>query len=249
MPRFARKRFPRRPKRSFRKRNSRFRSRFSRKRGISTMKSRVTIAPDSTFTKLKFYDTTLRTAVIAPNISLATNYSSGRLIRGSDLYDPISTSGTNQPTGFDQWCTETGLYQQFVVHGCKIRYEFINLSSTNALDISVYPIMEINGIITNISGPNQPYVTNALCGSGAGNNKVVIKKFMKFKKMLGVKDLIDGSQARGSYGASPGTNWCWASDVALVGSDISSPSFIIKREVTYYVQFLTRPVVAISVGV
>lgn len=248
MPRFARRRFARKPKRSYRKRNSRFRSRFSRRRGMTSMKSRTTVAPDTAFTKLKFYDSLYRNGPMAPNATLAANFVSGRIIRGNDLYDPLSTSGTNQPTGFDQWCTQTGLYNQFVVHGCKIRYEFINLSTTAALDISVYPLMEGNAVITGISGPNQPYVTNALCGTGSGQNKVVIKKFMKTKKMVGIKDLSDFTGVRGQYNALPQLEyiWDWASDVALVGSDITSPSYIVKREVTYYVQFLTRPTVVIS---
>lgn len=250
MPRYGRRRFARKPKRTYRKRNSRFRYRFSRKRGMTSMKSRVTVAPDTAYTKLKFYDSLYRNSAMAPNAVLTSNYDSGRIIRGNDLYDPLSNSGTNQPTGFDQWCSQTGLYNQFVVHGCKIRYEFINLSATAALDISVYPVMESNATVTTISGPNQPYVTNALCGTGNGQNKVVIKKFMKTKKMIGIRDLSDFEGIRGRYNGSPASPvnyiWNWASDVAPVGSDISSPSYIVKRELTYYVQFLTRPIVEIS---
>lgn len=246
MPRYGRRRFARKPKRTYRKRNSRFRSRFSRKRSMSSMKSRVTVAPDTAFTKLKMYETKYYTAPITPQLVLADNFTSGRLVRGSDIYDPLSNSGTIQPTGFDQWCSEGGLYNNFVVHGCKIRYEFINLSTTAALDISVYPVLENNGDVANISGPNQPYVTNALCGIGTGQNKVVIKKFMKYKKMLGVKDLLDYNPSRGYFGGSPQVNWCWASDVLQSGSSVVTASYVIKKEVTYYVQFMSRPTVVIS---
>ena len=248
MPRYGRRRFARKPKRTYRKRNSRFRSRFSRRRGITSMRSRTTVAPDTAYTKLKMYDLSYRTAPMAPEIVLADNYNSGRIIRANDIYDPKYVSGAIQPTGFDQWCTQTGLYNQFIVHGCKIRYEFVNLSSTSALNISVYPVLESNTQITGISGPNQPYVTNALCGSGSGQNKVVIKKFMKTKKMFGIKDLSDNANVRGSFSGGPTSNyvWNWASDVSLAGSDTASPQYIVKRELTYYVQFLTRPTVVDS---
>lgn len=249
MPRYGRRRFARKPKRTYRKRNSRFRSRFSRRRGMSSMKSRVTCAPDCTFTKLKFYDSFLSVGPITPDAAIQNNFNNGRLVRGSDLYDPLSSKGSVQPSGFDQWCSQNGLYNNFLVHGCKIRYELVNMKTDQVLEVALYPVLESNAVLTNINGANQPYVSNALCGSGQGNNKIVLKKFMKYKKMVGVKDIVDYDDARGTYSSSPSTNWCWACDINPLGNTTDPTNFVVKREITYYVQFLARPVVVISTGV
>jgi len=257
MPRYYRKRFYRR-KRSYKnryRRNRRFKSKYNKQ---TSMRSRNTVAPDIAFTKLKF----TYMAAIAPvgptpatlpspvNI-LANNYSNRRLIRGNDIFDPQSTSGTASCTGFQQWCAQTGLYQEFLVHGSKIRVDLINNSPTRSISAALYPIMESNATQTNIYGPQQPYVRNSFVGTSAGNNKIVLKNFMKTKKMIGCKDLSDDNLNYGQYNASPNPAniWCWALDCLYSDGNITDAQNTVdlKVEVTYYVQFMQRPVVSASV--
>lgn len=244
MPRYYRKRQYRR-KRSYKpryKRNRRFKSKYRRQ---TSMISRNAIAPDIAFTKLKYTVTDNYTALPSPSATLATNFSNGRLYRGNDVYDPQSTSGTVSATGFQQWCDQTGLYQEFVVHASKIKVEIINLA-TAALSVALYPLMESNATITTIDGNEQAYARTAFVGSSSGNNKVVLKNFMKTKKMIGCKDLSDDNLNYGQYNSSPNPAniWDWAID--FVQLPAGSSDFSMKVDITYYVQFLQRPVVSIS---
>lgn len=252
MPRYYRKRFYRR-KRSYKnryKRNRRFKSKFRRQ---TSMRSRTTIAPDIAFTKLKYtYIYHANTGNLpSPSATLATNFSNYRLVRGNDVYDPQSTSGTVSATGFQQWCAQTGLYQEFLVHASKIKVEIINNNPNFSLSASLYPLMETNATITTIDGNEQAYARTAFIGTSSGNNKVIMKNFMKTKKMLGCKDLSDDNFNYGAYNSSPNplNSWCWALDCAWSDGQVAIPQtgFVdFKVDVTYYVQFLQRPVVSIS---
>lgn len=247
MPRYNKKTY--RKKRTYRKKSN-FRRRFSRKYGktrMSRMVSRNAIAPDTAFTKLRYaYLATYTPGLPTPSGTLATNFSNGRLVRGNDIYDPQSTSGVVPATGFNQWCSQTGLYQEFVVHASKIKVEAINLDA-NAVSIALYPIMENNATITTIDGNEQAYARTAFVGTASGNNRVTLKNFMKTKKMIGVRDLIDDEQSKGSYAASPNALniWDWALD-CVEPSGSATGNLSVKVVVTYYVQFLQRPVVSVS---
>lgn len=248
MPRYYRKRNYRR-KRAYRprKRNRRFKSKYNRQ---TSMRSRNTIAPDTAFTKLRFSQVAHYTSNLpSPSATLATNFSNGRLIRGNDIYDPQSTSGTVSATGFQQWCDQTGLYQEFIVHASKIKVEIVNNQGL-ALSAALYPIMESNATITTIDGNEQAYSRTAFLGTSSGNNKVIMKNFMKTKKMIGCKDLSDDNLNYGQYNSSPNPAniWDWALDcVNADGStSLSAASVDIKVDITYFVQFVQRPVVSIS---
>lgn len=254
MPRYYRKRFYRR-KRSYKnryKRNRRFKSKFNRQ---TSMRSRTTIAPDIAFTKLKYTYTTRvvpSSALVtlpSPISTLSTNYTNYRLVRGNDVYDPQSTNGTVSATGFQQWCNRTGLYQEFLVHASKIKVELVN-NSDKSISASLYPLMESNATVTTINGNEQAYTRTSFVGTSSGYNKVIMKNFMKTKKMIGCKDLSDDNYNYGFYNSSPNTNniWCWALDCAYADGTVweANSSLDIKVDVTYYVQFLQRPVVSIS---
>lgn len=250
MPRYYRKRFYRR-KRSYKpryKRNRRFKSKYRRQ---TSMVSRNTVAPDIAFTKLKYTYTAhvVSTDTLpSPSATLATNFSNRRLIRGNDVYDPQSTNGTVSATGFQQWCAQTGLYQEFLVHASKIKVEIVNSSPGLAVSAALYPIMESNATITTINGNEQSYARTAFIGTSAGNNKVIMKNFMKTKKMIGCKDLSDDNLNYGQYNASPNPAniWDWALDCAYADGTTANATIDLKIDVTYYVQFLQRPVVSIS---
>lgn len=252
MPRYYRKRQYR--KRSYKpryKRNRRFKSKFRRQ---TSMRSRSTIAPDIAFTKLKFtyiFRKAGTDIIPSPSATLATNYSNNRLVRGNDIYDPQSTSGITSATGFKQWCAGDGLYQEFCVHASKIKVECVNNTPDQSLSVSLYPIMESNATITAIDGNEQAYARTAFVGTSSGNNKVILKNFMKTKKMIGCKDLSDDNLNYGQYNASPNPAniWCWALDTVYSSgstSVITNSTLDFKVDVTYYVQFLQRPVVTIS---
>lgn len=247
MPRYYRKRQYRR-RRNFRpryKRYRRFKSKWNRQ---TSMRSRTTIAPDTSFTKLKYVYTFQDTTLPSPSVTLATNFTNHRLIRGNDVFDPQSTGGTVSATGFQQWCAQTGLYQEFVVHASKIKVEIVN-ADTNALSAALYPIMESNATQSGINGNEQAYVKTAFIGTNSGNNKVIMRNFMKTKKMLGCKDLTDQTLYNGQYNQSPASQilWDWALDCALPNGTLVG-NINAKIDVTYYVQFIQRPVVSISVN-
>lgn len=250
MPRYYRKRQYRR-KRSYKpryKRNRRFRSRFSKQ---TRMVSRNIVAPDVAFTKLKVTDTVFLSGLgNLPHSTgtLATDFTNRRLIRGNDIFDPLSSAGSVTATGLQQWCSQTGLYNQFLVHGSKIKIEIANLDATEttAMVCSLYPIMESNATLQPV-GSDQPYVRTSFVGASTGSSKCVLKNFMKTKKMLGCKDLVDDELNYGQYNASPNLAniWDWALDVQTLGSSASSQAIAIRKEVTYYVQFLQRPVIVV----
>ena len=218
------------------------------------MISRNAIAPDIAYTKLKYtyiVRITNPATLPSPSGTLATNYTNYRLVRGNDIYDPQSTSGTVSATGFQQWCDQSGLYQEFLVHASKIKVELVNINANNALSVSLYPLMESNATITTIDGNEQAYSRTAFVGTSAGNNKVILKNFMKTKKMIGCKDLSDDNLNYGQYNASPNPAniWCWALDCAWSNglTDMPTTAFVdLKFDLTYFVQFLQRPVVSIS---
>lgn len=253
MPRYYRKRYYRR-RRNYKpryKRNRRFKSKYNRQ---TSMRSRNTIAPDIAFTKLKFtYVANIVPATPAtlpsPSATLATNFSNRRLIRGNDVYDPQSTSGVASATGFQQWCAQSGLYQEFLVHASKIKVELVN-NSNQSVSASLYPLMESNATVTTIDGNEQAYTRTSFIGTNAGNNKVIMKNFMKTKKMIGCKDLSDDNLNYGQYNSSPNPAniWDWALDCAFSDGSVSRPdsALDLKVDVTYYVQFLQRPVVSVS---
>lgn len=249
----------RRGKAGFRRRNSRFRSRFSRKHGrnsMTSMRSRSLVAPDTAFTKLRFQ---YNAFLAGPNLphptgTLTTDFTNFRLLRGNDIYDPQSNNGNTSATGFSQWCSQTGLYQEFLVHASKVKVELVNLtpvgSTPGALNVALYPIMENNATVTTMDGNEQAYARTAFIGDSSGSSKVILKNFMKTKKMIGVKDLEDDEQNRGSYNSSPVSLnlWDWALDVTSVDDSTASTTRAIglKTVITYYVQFLQRPVVSLS---
>jgi len=242
MPRYLR---PRRLRRKSKRPIVRKRRFGKKKNRVSSMRSRNLISADQYFTKFKYSDVNTR---VLSSVS-PTTFSTGRIIRGNDIWDPLSTSGAVPVSGFNQVFgpggSLTGMYQQWIVHASKIVIEIVNNNGNTSLDCSLYPISETQSTAT-LDGPEQPYVVNRLCGTSAGNNKIVMKSYMTTKKLFAIKDLADELTFRGTSQTSPTTLWDWAIDV--LGSSSTTPTydFCVKRTITYYVEGLKRNIATIS---
>lgn len=213
------------------------------------------VQPDTVFVKLtqEFIAKLTNTEATIGDVPSLSFY-----IHGNDVYDPDGTFGSGQPTGFDQWIA---FYNNFLVHYSKATVEYVAYTDSASVVDPVQPVRCTLVPVTesSYSGVNfqeQPYARTKLVlpggqASGWGStNKVVISNRMYTKKMLGVKDLLDDPNVKGTASASPNNLFYWLvyaeGTQAALAENASSITAFIRVRVTYYTQFLERKAIVDS---
>lgn len=128
----------------------------------------------------------------------------------SGTYKGLSADGA---AGTAQWLA---FYNSFIVKGCKVRAEIVNLMQGTSVVVDMLPTVDYTlGYGANstsvvaydsmdIEPQEQPNAKRIVLGPSGGQSKGVIKQYYPIRKLIGVKDLEDVfAIANGSIGSSP----------------------------------------------
>lgn len=225
------------------------------------------IMPDYTLVRLKdsiTYITPVGTTPTAVGELSTINFN----IAGNDLFDAFDSLGTpyddSQPTGFDQWMA---FYNNFIVHKSSIAITPLFWNTTvfpaagnPPYQITITPVTVSGLTSSNIDFDEQPYAKYriynqllalrsssgyALQQTGQQSPPKVFNSMMT-KKMLGVKDLSDYSDVRGTSTTSPVDLWYWNVEIkSLVPAPTTTIASAIQQmgvriDISYKVQLMDR---------
>jgi len=192
---------------------------------------------DKTFTKLKF--TGMDNLVFAANQFVAIP------IEGNGFDNTGVT--TLYPPGLLTWGQ---FYTRYRVFGSKIKVTFINNDAAATPTVGLYCREGDDAVaIDNTNVLDQPYSRWRMLARAGGMDKVILKSFMKSKKLFGNK-VSQEEDYQGLFLYSPGTNdiiavanpvssWDWAI-FATSNTPLATTNISITYEVSYYVQFEDR---------
>lgn len=273
---YRRKRFSRKTSRFARRKTSRFaRKAFGRPRFNKYRRSRVKIPTrgiaDYSLVKLK--DAVVINTDVGEVPTVGDVSYINMIVSGSDLFNAFGTG--NQPTGFDQWM---GFYDKFIVHKSSIKVTpvYWNGVPTDGhpapFQICITPITVNTLTSATIQFDEQPYAktkiyngsmaivnnSNAPAPVNTGSQQIPsIYNSMMTKKMLGVKDLSDEDDVKGTDTESPDTQFYWMIEIKSLAALPPSPatpanfqlaSLGLKIEMYYKCQFLDRASITNSDG-
>jgi len=226
-----------------RRRNRKFRKarqayRYNKSGRMLTYKG-PSFMPDRFFTKLKLTDTL---ALVPGAVAVGE-----LIVIGNDLHDPLGTSGTSQPQGFDQFCP--AMYNQFRVHGSKVRAWFISASdSTGTGDCVVWVYPSVTSATVSSAVPAQNYLqqrSHWKVASRGSRNIAYIKNYMQTKIIGGVQDISDEPDYAGDSTTAPLRQWYWHLGFGTIDATTGATMKMVI-EVTYYCEFIGRKTIALS---
>lgn len=225
------------------------------------------IMPDYTLVKMKdsiTYITSVGNTPGAVGDFSTINFN----IAGNDLFDAFDSLGTpyddSQPTGFDQWM---GFYNNFIVHKSSISVTPLFWNTTEfpaagnpPYQITITPVTVSGLVSANIDFDEQPYakyrIFNQLLALRSGTGYALqqtgqqsppkVYNSMMTKKMLGVKDLSDYADVRGTSSSSPVDLWYWNIEIkSLVPAPTTTIASAIQQmgvriDISYKAQLLDR---------
>lgn len=170
----------------------------NRNRKFSLVKQPVT-GPMKIFRKLRYVKDDLE---LVPSSAAAV----GHVFCLNGLYDPDITGVGNQPRGFDQYCsTSGGLYRNYVVLGCKVTVQFMNMSSSTytraMLKVSRASTIDADPI----DALEKRIVKSTILGPYTGGAAVKTMSLnWSAKKWFGQKSVLPSSDYQGSSASNPG---------------------------------------------
>lgn len=221
MPRrYARKakRYRRRTRKSYRKRNL-----------LSFSKAPI---PNKFATKLRYQE------AISVNPG-AAGAAAVHVFSANGCYDPNVTGTGHQPRGFDQFMA---MYDHFTVIGAKITANFIEganndtycwvaLKDSNSTSIDPNDYLEARNVVSTI-----------LPWSGTGGNNAIrtLSKKSSTRKFLGRSHPMSDPELKGSAGSNPTEQLYFHIGIAPVDSSVDEGSHFINVRIDYLVVF-TEP--------
>jgi hypothetical protein len=183
-------------------------------------------------TKLKYSAEVVLDAVAGSYASYA--------FRAADLYDPDYSGTGHQPYGFDQLCSSTGLYDQFIVRSatCQIR-----LCNTSAYTQHLFGMVIDQPTVVGSSVHDfleQPRVASKLCpgtANGGLTNTIILRydacKFFRLTQSA----LMAKTDLQGGFASSPAEMVYFIFGVQSVASD--NPAAVpIQVDIEYDAIFL-----------
>ncbi len=191
----------------------------------ATLRRMGRISTDALMVKLKWTHLFFATSA-APIFSIRLN----------SPFDPsVGGSLATQPIGYDQWAL---LYTNYQCFGSSIRLTAIN-NLTVALQIAVYPSTQSTIKPLYVTAAATKYATNRfISGSDGGKPRVVIRKYMTPRKLIG-RTLFD-FDASAPIDQDPVTVFFWhirSEDTNFVHLATDQ---LWQMEVTYFVRFFNR---------
>lgn len=152
---------------------------------------------------------------------------------GNSLFDPYTTGAGVQPLGFDQYMS---FYQRYTVTASKVKVTFINGSSTAQWNVGVMPA--VTSSWTGTDWPIFPYSQMHTIATNSSGRPLVIKSFMKTKKIFGTHGVTyNTDDYSGDASNNPTKQWYWlvsAQDPAL---SAAVSSLNCQVQITYYCKF------------
>lgn len=216
--------------------------------GQDTLKYPGIGIPSEFQTKLKYSE------VISLTAGIGTSYKQMEY-RANSLFDcNYSGGGLNQqPSFYDQLCSNTSLYKRYVVTGCKIKIRACSQSDAFAAgncDIAVTP-SEVPYASTAWSGIDDQLAMKTSKSTAVTRYDNAGVKYLTHyattKDVLDIKDMRDNLDTVGAYyNANPTNVWYWI--IGMQGMDRSSTSASVNLLVnlTFYVTLYTENLVAES---
>lgn len=238
-----RKNFVRRNRRYFGKRTFRKRKIMSRTQKMICRAPQHIVA-DRYFVKLNAVGTTVTSA---PQDDPQYFY-----IKGNGLENPLgNTPFTNaQPLGYDKI---GNLYQKFIVHGCKVKIEITNNTSSQSMGVVLFPTTEVNPLgtppYTYAQALALPYAKDRFVGAISGNNKITLTNYISTNKIYGVpkSKIRDEDNFAGttiseeiSPNSDPINAWFWNLTISNNTGVATSMSYNMVCKVTWYCEFFNR---------
>ncbi len=209
-----------------RSRRPRRRKRYVRNKRMSYNVIRAIGQPDTVYVKLKFFDSALFTD--NPGVSI------GRRYRGNSVFDPALSSTNSQPAGFDQWAS---MYTHYEVLGSSIKCNLVNLSASPARTLLLPHLQSTSP--SSADGAEQNYARTYVLSSVNGGGKIIMKNYMRTKKMFGRTTASVNFAAQVT--ANPAKEWFWQIRLTnldgSIGIDIDG-----NIEITYFVKFFERAI-------
>ena len=217
------------PKRTYRPRKTRRRSRKSyRKRSRRLVFTKAPI-PNKFAAKLRYWDW----AVIDPGLAgTAGTY----ILSCNSLFDPNTTGVGHQPRGFDQYMT---MYDHYTVIGCKVTAVFTQdyagtydpLVVGVALKDSATAYTDVNDYM---EGRNIKSRTLAASTTGENPNAITITKTFSTRKFLGITHPLSSANCRGNATSGPGEQAYFHLFVAPITTNDNN-----QMRVHYRLEYLT----------
>lgn len=127
--------------------------------------------------------------------------------KANGLFDPCVTSGSEQPSGFDQYIADfdsTGLYKFFVVKASKLTAEFMSGDSTNWMTAGITILNDGTVLTEEREYSEAPHTVKTVLGPvGQSNSYRKLVKVADLKRLTGHKDIQDERDMEGKFNADP----------------------------------------------
>jgi len=153
----------------------------------------------------------------------------------NSLYDPDRTGVGTMALGHNQM---SALYNNYVVHACKIRLDFINLINDQLVRIC-FSARDTNEAATYMDDALGETAAKSivLAPAGSTGSKGVIKYFAKVKTIAAIKDLLDNSSYRAVVAGSP-SEICWGNLYLDNDMPATAKDVFIKVRFLFYVTYV-----------
>jgi len=191
----------------------------------------------------RFYTTMKYTEQIQLTAGAGTEYQVYQF-RGNSLYDPNLTGTGSQPTWFDQICSATSLYTQYLVVGSKISLRLNAIGDTFAIgnaDVCVTPSQTayVSTAWTDIDDQLSYRASKASTTVRYDNNgPTYLSHKAQTSSVLDIKDVDDNlAICAANYNSNPSAPWYWI--IGAQGMDRTSQTMNLNIMVTltFYVRF------------
>lgn len=161
--------------------------------------------------------------------SFATN-----VFAASSLYDPDNTGTGHQPYGFDQLCSSTGLYDQFLVLGARCRVHMISRESTTVGFIALQ-LTDTNSVTASEVAQvmEQPLTEYSIVPVTSACLPITLESSYDAAKFYGVSQaaLRARTDLMGSFSGNPAENaWFVIFVTGLLSGDLTNTPVLVDIE-------------------
>lgn len=179
-------------------------------------------------------------AAISYNAAASASYTQLSL-SGNSAFDPMASTGTIQPVGFDYWAS---MYERYRVIGsrCHLVTTLVGtgtgggIGGAASLSVALYPSNATGSLATFSDAIAQPLAKNS---DATHAQRSVLQSTISTSKMSGNKSVEGSDQFQATIGASPANEWFW--NIGFIcGAAYTSTDVNIDMVTTYDVEFFDR---------
>lgn len=162
-------------------------------------------------------------------------------VSGNSAFDPLASSGTNQPVGFDYWAA---MYERYRVIGsrCRVVATLVGtavgggVAGAASLTTVLYPSNATGSLVSMSDAISQPLSKNTDATSA---QRGVLQSAISTAKITGIKDVEGADQLQATIGSNPANEWYWNIGHET-GAAYADTSVNIDICITYDVEFYDR---------